>query len=152
MDNHTYWRLNITGNNGGGYILIAEITMAATVGGADQCEGGTPTANGTFSTFTPSKAVDNSSATNSAWSVAGTSGWWKYQFASPVKVLEYSIQAGKSAQVSHAPSSWTLEWSNDNTNWTVVDTRTEQTGWAVDQIRTFQVTDNSLPNNFLIFM
>jgi len=37
---------------------------------------------------------------------------------------------GNSAGNGQAPKNWTIEGSNDGTNWTIVDTRTNTTGWV----------------------
>ena len=37
---------------------------------------------------------------------------------------------GNSAGNGQAPKNWTIEGSNDGTNWTIVDTRTNITGWV----------------------
>ena len=36
-----------------------------------------------------------------------------------------------------APKNWTMKGSNDGTNWTTVDTRTNQTAWGNSEIRTY---------------
>lgn len=138
MAAHVYWRINVTANNGSSFLAIAETEMRATAGGADQCAGGTASASSEFSgSFVAGNAVDNNAST--VWSPTSTTGWWRYQFASAVEVLEYTIQ-GHPSSPTRDPRDWTLEFSDDGTNWTVTDTRTGQTGWTNGQIRTFTVT------------
>ena len=38
---------------------------------------------------------------------------------------------------TRAPKDWTFEASNDGENWTVLDTRSGETGWVADQIRDY---------------
>lgn len=54
-------------------------------------------------------------------------GWIKAALPSAVTVLEYAI-IGWSVDNwnTRVPNAWTLEGSNDGTNWTVLDTRTSQ--------------------------
>ena len=41
------------------------------------------------------------------------------------------------APTTRAPKDWTFEASNDGENWTVLDTRSGETGWVADQIRDY---------------
>lgn len=141
MAAHLYWRLNISANAGdANYLQAAEVEMRATAGGADQCTGGTATASSEYSVdFAAAKAFDNDAATR--WStVAGvTSGWIAYQFTAAVEVLEYTIQASSVAG-ARSPKDWNLEWSDDGTNWTIVETREGYGTWATGEIKTFTLS------------
>ncbi|OKP89557.1 hypothetical protein A3844_06130 [Paenibacillus helianthi] len=44
-----------------------------------------------------------------------------------------------SYNLTAAPKNWTLEGSNDNSNWTVLDTQTNQQNWAVGERRVFKI-------------
>jgi len=72
-----------------------------------------------------------------AWCAMGGSGylsngtglpqWIQYQFTTAVKVVSYSIRPWWIDNYpSRTPKDWTLEGSNDGTNWTTIDT---VTGW-----------------------
>lgn len=140
MAAHLYWRFNISANDGDtSFLTIAEIEMRATVGGADQCEGGTATASTSEASSPPSNAVDNNAS--SRWNTATgvLTGWWRYQFPAAVEVLEYTIRAHPTT-AGRSPKTWTLEWSDDGSSWTVADTRSNETGWTSNQIRTYAVS------------
>lgn len=46
-----------------------------------------------------------------------------------------------------APNSWVLEGSNDNETWTTLDTITNYTNWAINQLQVFPV-DSSIVDNY----
>ncbi len=49
----------------------------------------------------------------------------------------YKVYCGPiSGYTTRCPKSWTFEGSNDNQNWTVLDTRDSETGWAATECRT----------------
>lgn len=72
------------------------------------------------------EAFDNSSSTK--WLAFNTTPWLKYQFPSSEThiVTKYAITSGNDDD-TRDPKDWTLEGSNDNTNWTTVDTVTGET-------------------------
>lgn len=140
MAAHTYWRINASANDGDtSFLAIAEVQMHVTIGGADQCTGGTASASSADGTTPASNAFDDSSTTR--WSTpSGTlTGWLAYNFTAGVDVVEYSIQAHPSVP-ARSPSTWSFEYSDDGSSWTPVETREGQTGWTNGQTRTFTVT------------
>ena len=138
MAAHSYWRINVTTNDGdANFLAIAEVEMRATKGGADQCSGGTPSASTSGGSNPATLAFDNITGTH--WATNGvTTGWIRYQFAAPVDVLQYVITAQQLGP-TRAPRNFTLEYSDDGSSWTVTDTRTGQTGWVGLESRVFNV-------------
>ena len=61
------------------------------------------------------------------FSAAGAPQWLSYKFATAKTITKYSIQSYPG--VNRIPKTWTFEGSNDNSNWTVLDTRTNYTNW-----------------------
>lgn len=122
MTAHLYWRINITASNDTTYTGITEVELRATVGGADQCSGGTAWASGsTGSAEDAQYAFDNTTANR--WAVqTPLNSWLMYQFASPVSVAEYTIQ-GRETFTGQSLNSWTLEYSDDGYNWGIADAR-----------------------------
>jgi hypothetical protein len=50
----------------------------------------------------------------------------------------YSIQSPSiGGEDLHQPKNWTMQGSNDNSTWTTVDTRTNQTSWGASQTRVY---------------
>jgi hypothetical protein len=93
-------------------------------------------------TFPASSAFDNS---NSSLWLGAKSGnpWIRYTYTTGVlsgvyKVMGYSSAASGSTQ-GRAPKAWSLQGSNDGTNWTTLDTRSNQTGWGDQEDRQFTI-------------
>lgn len=88
---------------------------------------GTATSSSNYSTAQPFWGFDN---TDNTWTANGTTGWLKYDFGSGVTktITKYSVSQG--AFSGRAPYSWTLEGSNDDSNWTVLHTVTNDNSWS----------------------
>jgi hypothetical protein len=111
---HDVWRLYIDATAGSGYVTIAEIELAATPGGADQCSGGTVTADTVYPGSASANAFDNDA--NTFWSSgSGVPHWIQYTFASPVEVQEVRVQAQPVAAGAplENPKNFRLEYSPD---------------------------------------
>lgn len=140
---HLYWRINISAAQSGAYVSIDEIEMRATAGGSDQCTGGTASSDSHFSSsYAASAAFDD--ITNGSFPWASNSGfphWIKYAFASPVVVAEVTLRMPTVAYggANERPKDFTIEWSDDNSSWTVARTVTGQTGWSASEVRTYSV-------------
>lgn len=122
-----YWRLYITATNNGLFNVrctIAELEMRATVGGADQCNGGTASASRQSGSYPASQAFDNDD--NTFWEAIEldeTFVWLQYEFTSPVDVREISIKA-VSNRGSWAPKDFDLQYSDNGTDWNTVQSFT----------------------------
>ncbi|HET6666358.1 MAG TPA: discoidin domain-containing protein, partial [Intrasporangium sp.] len=57
------------------------------------------------------------------WLAFASSGWVRYQLASPAKAVRYSLTSANDAP-ERDPKDFRLEGSNDGTTWTPLDTRT----------------------------
>lgn len=83
------------------------------------------------------------------WLSNAVTGWLKYDFGNGNgKVAKkYSILALISSifptYKNRAPKNWTFEGSNDNTNWVVLDTRTNEQDWGALEIRTFEFENDT---------
>lgn len=132
---HLYWRVNILTSAFGGNCGFAEISMAATAGGSNELSGGTATAIGADSGFEATKALDSNTSTS--WNFASSAGWWRYQFAAPVQVLEVKITARLDAPTT-SPTTWNLEYSDDGTTFTSLKSFTAAT-WTTGATQTFAV-------------
>jgi parallel beta-helix repeat protein len=84
-------------------------------------------------TFLPWKAFDDNNTT--AWvNLSGTTGWLQYQFTAAKVIQKYTITP-LTGYMTRAPKNFTLQGSNNGTDWTTLDTQTNQTGWS--EIRSF---------------
>lgn len=108
--------------------------------GADQCTGGTPSASTESSaSFSADKAVDDN--TSSYWAASTTTGWWKYDFGTTRIIQRVTIQA-RTSSANQSPKTFTIEGSNNDSDWDVLYTAANETGWTVSQVRTFTFADN----------
>lgn len=90
-------------------------------------EGGTITVSSSSSPVgeEKEKAFDNNEVTK--WLLINNTGWIQYQFAGTDAhaVTSYKITSAND-EPDRDPLGWTLSGSNDGTNWTTVDTRSNQ--------------------------
>lgn len=134
---HAWWRLNITAKNGSTVVAVGELEFRATVGGADQANGGTASASGTFSGFTPGGAFDNTGTT--AWASASSAlpQWIAYHFTAPVVVKQILVMSRDSGASDQNPTAWDVQFSDDGTTWTTAWSNTTASAWAANESRTF---------------
>ena len=91
----------------------------------------TPSTSVTASTFTvePFHAIDNNRE-NYPWYTLIKPAWIKFDLGHTHIATSYSIQCQKSGTIPNPNynfTDWTFEGSNDNTNWTVLDTKSNFT-------------------------
>ncbi len=126
----------IAGVSGGTVDYVPAMTAATTNGVTVAAK-----SEGTSVTHPAWMGADNSTATS--WqSSSGVPQWWRVDFGAgnTRRIKSYTVRAGPaSADVKSAPKAWTLEGNDVDTGngWTVEDTRSAQTGWAVSEKRTF---------------
>jgi len=78
--------------------------------------------------------------TYDAWITAGSvpTGWVKIKYPNYACVNSYSITSRMDASAPGAsPKNWTLEGSNNDSTWTVLDTRINISGWGVLDSKNF---------------
>lgn len=142
MATHLYWRLNVSANNGSANLSVAELGLYVALGTSSAATGGTPTASTVNGSQTADKGFDASTSTY--WQATTSTGWLKYQFASAVDIAVYTVAArNDSNQPTQAPKAWTLEWSDDGSAWTTVDTVTKQNQWGQGETRYYTVGANA---------
>lgn len=71
-----------------------------------------------------------------------TNQWLQRRLPSPIIVGRYNIIHTNAPE--RGPKNFSLQGSNDGTNFTVLDTRTNQTGWA-DRVREVRSFDIAVP-------
>lgn len=138
-----YWRINVTADNGNINLCIAGLEFRATIGGADQCTGGTPLSNEYVGGWPASNAFDNNPATAWASNLTNGTGWLGYAFAAPVSVEEISIRA-RADVANTAPKDFNIEYSVDSgVNWIIAKVFTDSIDWAAGEVRTFAMGADS---------
>ena len=93
--------------------------------------------------YPATNAFDDGGNTNeSRWLAHGNqlpNVWISYDFGMPTQVYAYTIQSQSWRNAERAPKDWTLQASDDNANWTVIDTVSGESGWARWETRRFDV-------------
>lgn len=85
------------------------------------------------------KALDDDS-TNTYW--LGSNGgvdWLKYDFGSGnlKKIAKYTLRMNTIPEPNRAPKNWTFEGSNNDSDWDILDTQTNQINWGSGERRDF---------------
>lgn len=123
MSAHRYWRLALLACASNAYSM-AECQFRSTPGAALLFSGGTATAAQTWTTYVPTYAADNNLGT--VWSSNDNAAgqWWEYDYGagSSIDVAEVSITARNDNQYGQTPSSFSLQYSDDNATWVTLGT------------------------------
>lgn len=152
MAAHRYWRLQLTSGPSAAY-AFSEIQFRAIRGTPLLFASAAPaTAGQTFGsvpgTFDATMAADNSTLT--LWSSTNKvpPQWWAYDYGATstdwLDVVEVTIQARNDGNFAQAPGAFDLQYSDDNSAWTTVQSFTAPTMTSAGQIQTF-TTPNPQP-------
>ncbi|WP_010499228.1 discoidin domain-containing protein [Paenibacillus elgii] len=87
------------------------------------------------STYLAYKAFDGNST--SRWASRNVPVWLKVDFNKEKVISKYTL-VGFSGDANQNLKSWTFEGSNNDTNWTVLDTQSNVTGWQNNVKKSFQ--------------
>lgn len=156
------YRINITGNNGHWYTSVGEIEMMEGDGGTTEYNiipamtsnvstNGTASAESEFGEgYAAYKAFDHLNSEQS-WITNGTvQGWLAYQFPLPTLVRSYKITPRyDESTLASAPKTWTFEGFN-GTEWRVLSTETDITGWHLSEAKTFTVKNPGMFSKYRI--
>jgi hypothetical protein len=140
---HRYWRLYITAAQSSAETDLAEFYLCTTVGGASVATGGTASADTTFSgTYVPANAFDGNNTTS--WASASTAmpHWLQYDFGAgnAKDIVQWGIQSiFTSGYSQYTPKDFSLQYSDDGTTWTALDTIVGAVGWTGTESRMFTV-------------
>ncbi|MBH5316214.1 discoidin domain-containing protein [Paenibacillus sp. GSMTC-2017] len=119
---------NITNQNAGTPILqISEIKLFGNEVQTYRTIKPTVTASGENApTDVKANLVDGSST--SKWLTYNNTAWLQFDYGEPVTIDGYALTSAKSYNntADADPKSWLLQGSNDNTNWTTIDTRSNE--------------------------
>jgi len=108
-------------------------------------------ASSNYSGYGPYHALDGGVGAGAYWISNGTStGWWKIDFGSSVELNSYALQANTIPEPNRMPKNWTLQGSDNDTDWTTIDTQTDQTAWGSGEKRTFNLAANATYRYFKV--
>lgn len=135
---YRFYRLHVTAANGGTNVRASRLELRAEIGGGDT--------TGSSVVWEDSLAHESFSAENlrtastttywiTASGVVDASAYYDFGTHNPQTIVQYAVRSANNA--SQAPSSWTLEASNDLVTWDVLHTVTGETGWSTSETRVF---------------
>lgn len=130
-------RIN-TLTNGGGAPSMAELGLFTSLDGTNIAGTGTATASSTFSSQVPANAI-NGDGTNSIWSSAGGPPQWiQISFAVDIAyIAKVTIQARTGEPFQTAYTFEVLRSQDGGSNFELLFTGSELSGWSGGQIKTF---------------
>ena len=117
MAAHRYWRLWIRTTSVGSYVCISELDFRATIGGSDQCAGGTAIESGHYPTLDAARAFDNDAETDWGVDVYSAPAYLGYDFGADNDKEVEEVMVKARAYTNDGPSDFTLEYSDDGTTW-----------------------------------
>jgi hypothetical protein len=131
----TRWRIRVSvpGTSYQG-LLVARLEMATSIGGADECTGGTPTASSVNQSHTADLAFDNQQTTY--WQAGGIPAWLEYDFATAKAIKEVAITQASGVTWDSAPGDFTVEYWN-GTVWVVAGSFHHESGSGAGARRTY---------------
>ena len=138
---YRFYRWTFTATQGGGNPHVSEVELLLsstdqipTMTGATT-SGVTASASSAHPIDVPWKTGDNDGGT--AWDAnAAASQSLKYDFGSAQEIDEYSITANSFHISSIVPSAWTFEGSNNDADWTTLDTQSNQS-WSSGETKNY---------------
>ena len=142
------YRFEVLDNNGDTMIQLAELQLMGTRGRfpTDLTDnGGTLTAsNQNTGNEGTAKIIDNLSGTKNYVYVGTTFNpvWYRYESTLPAVLQYYTITSANDSR-ERDPKSWKLQGSNNGTNWTDLDTRSNIAFNARYQTQRFDISGNS---------
>lgn len=140
---HRYWRIYITSADGGSFKGFTQIQMATSIGGTNlivaQGSNGPPLYFSSEVNSANAAWMATNSLVTEGWLsiIAATPEWWAYDFGSDTAIVSVVISGSYNSPPS-SPKDFTIEYSDDNSNWAVAHTVTGETGWTgAADVRTF---------------
>lgn len=135
--NKTLWRIRSTASSDGlGFLGVSEISMRTSIGGADECSGGTAYLTNEAATATASNAFDDNNTSIATTASSLLPQWIGYKFAAAKDIVEITIRSRADSFYGQAPKDFTVEYW-DGSAYQVAYTGTGETGWTSGQTRTF---------------
>ncbi len=162
---YRYFRLNITANNGDvTFTQVASLFILESNGSLNFAPVNMSTSSRPYpftasassevsSSFAAWKAFEGNLGVAAYW-LGSNSGvdWLKLDVGLGTYLLDnYTVQVNSLGEPTRAPKDWTMEGSNDNSSWTTVDTRTNQTSWGTSEARNFRCATRTTAYRYFRF-
>lgn len=138
MAAHRYWRISFNAQNGSATPSAAELQFRDTVGGPHVAGTTTVSSSWNATTNPVSNLFDGDISTWWACN-SGASSWLKIDYGgTPKDIVEFMWTARNDSGNTQSPSSWVMEYSDDNVTWGTRDAGDGLT-WSVGQSRVFSL-------------
>lgn len=139
---YRYWRIYVEANDGdASYTSMSEMELFEGATDRTAGAGGSAVASSQDGSDAPSRTVDDNIDTE--WvSASGQAvpSWVAIDLGAAYVLTSYSIRSQR-VVTGRTPSQWKLQGNNASTGsgetWVDVDSRSGQTGWAIQEKRTF---------------
>jgi len=136
------WRIRFIDqySGSGGIVSASQLQVRATVGGIDQCIGGTAISStilGMNDLYTPFRLFDNDVGTLWACATNEPFPWAGYLFASPVNCGQILLATSTSAVQS--PRSFQIQKTYDGVRWITERTVIDEPTWGSNEARPYAV-------------
>ena len=123
-------------------ITLIGTDLPSTITPADQCAGGTPSADSEFGAgYEATKAFDDNLGTSWVTTSTACPHWIRYQFGSGKVIIQYSIYP-RTGYLDYSPKDFKLQGSNNGSSWTDIDSRTGITDWVAGVRKYFACTNS----------
>ena len=102
---------------------------------------GTASASSNYVGYDAYIALDGSTGVGNVWATAGAPAvgdWWKYELTNAKTITEYWMQANN--EPTYHPNGWELQGSNNNVDWSVMDTQTS-ISWSASLKREYTASN-----------
>lgn len=116
---HRYWRVYSTAEDGSEpYISLSNVEFRDVRDTPKQATGGTPISSGVYaSNYGMENAFDGNNGTTYI-SNGSLPNWIGYDFVTPVGVAQLALRNRHDGYYTQAPAAFSVQWSDDGTNWT----------------------------------
>lgn len=139
----TQWRLKANTSGGVVYVGLTELQFRLIAGTAESHGAtgkGGPTEGGHFSNYVPAQAFDNDAGTR--WGapengMAAGTAWIGYLFPAPRRPLQVAVTGAPNP--AESPYTFTIEGTNNGTDWTVVFTQSVALTWTASEVKLFAI-------------
>lgn len=145
---HRYWRVYVTANTGStAHLSINEIQLRESLGGADATGSGTASQSAFwFTGYEGSKAFDNNNSTHWYNSPPGMPQWVSYDFGAGNDKDIVELAIFPNANRPQNPSSFALQYSDDNSSWTTLFSVENYVEWVYSTLNVFSASDSPTQN------
>lgn len=116
----------------------------ATYGTTDRCTGGTPSTDSAQGSYPITNAFDNNASTNYRSENVAFPRTVKYDFGAGASwaIAQLKMTAINGGDSTYMPRDFTIQGSNNNSDWTTLSTQSGLT-WSAGEIKTFSFVNKT---------